>query len=130
MSRICPQCGAPVADTVSKCEYCGASVAAPVNSQPVQQSQPTQNNYQQPQQQYNAERMNLPIKNKIVAGILAILLGGLGIHHFYLGKTGLGVIYIVFCWTYIPAILGLVEGIMILCSTDQAFETKYKCRIG
>lgn len=123
MNNLCPQCGAPVNEHATKCEYCGAILAnAP---------QPT------PQQQYVAqqpgvypERANWPVKNKIVAGILALLLGGLGIHKFYLGKAGLGIVYLLFCWTYIPAFIAFIEGIMILCSNDENFQVKYQCRIG
>lgn len=128
MSNLCPQCGAPVEANSTKCQYCGASVA------PAQQA--TQQTVQQPQVVYvqqpvqNPERSNWPIKNKIVAGLLAILLGALGIHKFYLGQTFKGVLFILFCWTYIPSILSLIEGIMILCSNDENFQIKYRCRIG
>lgn len=70
----------------------------------------------------------LPLKSKVVAGILALLLGGLGIHKFYLGQTGKGVLYLLFCWTYIPAIISFIEGIMILVKSDADFEVKYNCR--
>lgn len=63
--------------------------------------------------------------NRIGAALFAILLGGLGIHKFYLGKPMQGVFYVVFCWTFIPAIIGLVEGIMYLMLTDEAFAVKY-----
>jgi TM2 domain-containing membrane protein YozV len=55
-------------------------------------------------------------KSKIVAGILGILLGGLGIHRFYLGYTTIGVVQIVvtILTCGIGAIWGLVEGILIL----------------
>lgn len=56
-----------------------------------------------------------PVKSKVAAGILAILLGGIGVHKFYLGKVGMGILYLCFCWTGIPAVLGLIEGIMYLC---------------
>lgn len=65
------------------------------------------------------------MKNKVVAGILAILLGDLGIHKFYLGKIGWGLIYLLFCWTGIPAIVGLIEGIIYLCTDDETFQVKY-----
>lgn len=65
------------------------------------------------------------MKNRLVAGLLAILLGGIGIHHFYLGRMGYGILSIVFCWTGIPAIIGLVEGIIILTQTDEDFKEKY-----
>ena len=127
MSVLCPQCGAPAQAGAAKCEYCGAAIAQ--NAQPVQQAQPQQVVYVQ-QTAVNPERANWPIKNKIVAAILALILGGLGIHKFYLGQNGKGVLYLIFCWTYIPAILAFIEGIMILCSNDENFQIKYKCRIG
>ena len=71
-----------------------------------------------------------PVKSKIVAGLLAILLGGFGIHKFYLGKTGMGILYLIFCWTYIPAFVGFVEGIIYLCSNDENFQLKHHVRIG
>ena len=130
MSNLCPQCGAPVPEQSNKCEYCGATVknsATTSNKQNVQQPQII---YVQQPQDVNSERANWPIKNKLVAAILALLLGGLGIHKFYLGQSGRGVMYILFFWTYIPAILGFIEGITILCASDENFQIKYKCRIG
>nr|WP_027408335.1 TM2 domain-containing protein [Anoxybacillus tepidamans] len=65
------------------------------------------------------------LKSKIVAGILAILLGGLGIHKFYLGKLGQGVLYLLFSWTGIPSIIGFIEGIVYLLKSDEEFNQKY-----
>lgn len=67
-------------------------------------------------------------KNKVTAGLFAILLGGLGVHKFYLGKTGMGLLYLLFCWTLIPAIAGLIEGILYLTSSDTDFERKYAAK--
>lgn len=53
--------------------------------------------------------------NKITYCVLAFLVGGLGAHKFYEGKMGLGIIYIVFCWTFIPAIIAGIEMIIALC---------------
>lgn len=59
-------------------------------------------------------------KSKIAAGILGILLGGLGIHNFYLGYTGKAVAQLLISilsigfLSFVSAIWGLVEGIMIL----------------
>ncbi|WP_306293532.1 TM2 domain-containing protein [Paenibacillus sp. 32352] len=66
-----------------------------------------------------------PAKSKIVAGILAILLGGFGIHKFYLGRVGWGIVYLLFCWTYIPTLISLVEGIIYFASSDESFNMKY-----
>ena len=135
MQTYCPNCGAPFTNGTTKCEYCGAVL-------PVQQpTPPPQPTYQQPVYQrpvyqqppvyqrnpyYNP---HLPVKSRIVAAVLAFLLGGLGIHKFYLGKTTEGILMLVFCWTYIPAIIAFVDFIILVTSTDQAFMQKYNCRI-
>ncbi len=60
-----------------------------------------------------------------MAALFGILLGGLGIHQFYLGRIGLGILYVVFCWTLVPAIVGFIEGIIYLSMSDAAFSAKY-----
>jgi TM2 domain-containing membrane protein YozV len=48
-------------------------------------------------------------KDEVVGVLLALFLGSFGIHRFYLGQTGAGVLYLVFSWTGIPAIVGFIE---------------------
>ena len=48
-------------------------------------------------------------KNPTTAIVLALFLGGVGGHHFYMGNVGLGFLYLIFVWTFIPAIVALVE---------------------
>lgn len=55
-------------------------------------------------QQYQAVR-----RDEIVGILLALFLGTFGIHHFYLRRTGLGILYCCFCWTSIPTLLGIIE---------------------
>jgi hypothetical protein len=62
-------------------------------------------------------------KSKVTYGVLALLIGGLGIHRFYLGQS-IGILYILFCWTYIPSLIAFVEGIIALCSSDESWERK------
>jgi TM2 domain-containing membrane protein YozV len=64
-------------------------------------------------------------KSKYVAATLAFLLGGLGIHHFYLGNAILGVIYLLFCWTLVPALIAFVEAIIYLAMPARVFDQKY-----
>ena len=64
-------------------------------------------------------------KSKVLAGVLGILFGGLGVHRFYLGYTTIGIVQVVvtICTFGIGAIWGTVEGIVILCGgmrTDAA----------
>ncbi len=64
-------------------------------------------------------------RNRIAAALLAIFLGTFGIHKFYLGRPGQGIIYLIFCWTFLPGLIGFVEGIIYLLMSDQSFEKKY-----
>lgn len=64
-------------------------------------------------------------KNKIVAALLAILLGWMGAHKFYLGQIGMGILYLVFCWTGIPWIISIIEFVIYLAMSEEAFYKKY-----
>ena len=55
-------------------------------------------------QQYESVR-----RDEVVGVLLALFLGGFGIHHFYLRRTGLGIVYLIFCWSGITAVLGFIE---------------------
>ena len=65
-------------------------------------------------------------KNKIVAGLLALFIGQLGIHHFYLGSMMAGVISFITCGGC--GIMYLVEAIMLLIMSDEDFDAKYNNR--
>ena len=89
-NRYCPNCGAETVPGAAVCVKCGVALSKPV-----------------PAGEQNS---------KMAAGLLGIFLGGLGIHNFYLGNTGRGIIQIVvtFVTCGLGAIWGLIEGIMIL----------------
>lgn len=66
------------------------------------------------------------LRKKKTATFLAIFLGGLGIHKFYCGKIWMGILYLLFFWTGIPAVVSLIEGIMFFSQTDdESFSRKY-----
>jgi TM2 domain-containing membrane protein YozV len=60
--------------------------------------------------------------------VLGIVIGGLGIHHFYLGSNLAGVICIVLSCLCLGWIVGLVEGIMLLVMPDAEFDARYNKR--
>lgn len=64
-------------------------------------------------------------KSKIAAGLFGIFLGSFGVHKFYLGRIGWGILYLLFFWTAIPGFVGVIEGILYLTSSDQDFNAKY-----
>jgi len=73
-------------------------------------------------------------KDKLVAGLLAIFLGGIGIHKFYLGYTNPGIWMLIMGtvgWLlilppFIVAIIALIEGIIYLTKSDQEFYEMYE----
>lgn len=64
-------------------------------------------------------------RNETSAALLVLLLGGIGIHKFYLGQGGLGVVYLLFCWTFIPTIVAFIEALVLLGMSEREFATKY-----
>jgi TM2 domain-containing membrane protein YozV len=77
-------------------------------------------------------------KNKVAAGLLGIFLGGWGVHKFYLGFTGPGLVYllvntvgfaITWLFLFIPniilGVIAFVEGIIYLTKSDEDFEQTY-----
>jgi TM2 domain-containing membrane protein YozV len=64
-------------------------------------------------------------RNKNTAGILSLLLGGIGVHKFYLGKPGAGLLYALFCWTFIPVLLALIDAVKLFGMSTQAFDAEY-----
>jgi TM2 domain-containing membrane protein YozV len=66
-------------------------------------------------------------KSRGVAGLLAILVGSLGIHYFYLGKTTAGILTILLCLVTCGAfdVLMLIQGILLLCMRNEDFRRKY-----
>lgn len=65
------------------------------------------------------------MKNKKTASVLALFLGGLGIHRFYLGQTTKGVLSILLCWTIIPWIIGVIDFLIFLYMSQEFFDVKY-----
>lgn len=72
---------------------------------------------------------NQPYKSekKLIAGILAIVIGSLGIHKFYLGYTKEGIIQIVLTVVTLgfTGVIGFIEGIIYLTKTDEEFDRIY-----
>lgn len=65
-------------------------------------------------------------KSKVLAALLAFFLGWLGLHHFYLGASGAGVVLLVAnCFFGIGWLFAFVEGLVLLVMRDTEFDAKY-----
>lgn len=104
---FCPKCGAEINENQPVCAQCSnekkSNSVNTIGSDFV-----------------NAKR------NKWIAIIFAFFFGSFGIHKFYLGQIGWGIIYLLFCWSGIPGIVGIVESVLYLTMTDEDFARKYK----
>lgn len=74
----CPNCGAPMVDR--RCEYCGYNVVA-------------ENNHSSVHNYYFFEKERKSRKNKVIAFILCFFFGISGVHYFYVGRFGKGLLY-------------------------------------
>ena len=65
------------------------------------------------------------MKDKTTAALLAFFLGGIGIHKFYLGRGGQGIIYLLFFWTFIPAMIAFIEFFILIFMNDHEFNMRF-----
>ena len=96
MAKFCINCGTQMEDSQQFCPSCGAAQNATGAS---------------------STTTSVPgAKSKMVAGLLGLFLGGIGIHNFYLGNTGRGVAQIIVTvfTCGMGALWGFIEGILIL----------------
>lgn len=69
-------------------------------------------------------------RSRIAAALLAFLFGGAGAHRFYLGQSGLGLLYVLFAWTLIPGLVSFVDFVRLLAMSDERFAAVHGRRIG
>lgn len=98
---FCRGCGQPISELAPLCPRCGAP------------------------QSTISSKVGVAHKSKVVAALFAFFLGGLGVHKFYLGEIGLAIIYLLFCWTFIPSFIALIEGICYLAMSEESFHHRY-----
>ena len=110
---FCRQCGAQLQANQLFCSSCGARQDGAVVPPPVPRADGVNN--------LNKKH------GKTTAGLLGILLGGIGLHKFYLGSWGWGILFIVsiFILPGASALCGLIEGIIYLTMNEQKFDAKY-----
>lgn len=104
--KYCSECGSVIKTKAEICPKCGVR----------QFNQPAS---------INLGSLASNGKSRIATALFALILGSFGAHRFYLGQIGLGVLYLVFCWTWIPTIVSFVEFILLLIMSDEEFDRRY-----
>lgn len=121
----CPFCAKDVKATAKKCRHCGETldIALRRAEEALRASERQGNVYMNAA--VSTGGYNRPVKSKVTAILLALFLGGIGAHKFYLDRTGWGILYLVFCWTLIPGCVAFIEAIIYACTSEDAFHYKY-----
>ncbi len=119
--RVCTECGRVVRVGDVYCPACGKFI------NDGKHKRPEETDIQEPLEVVSATRVRSG-HSRIIASILAFFLGGLGVHNFYLGFTGRGVIQllltVLLSWVTCGASLlaayiwAFVEGVLILVGAD------------
>jgi len=121
---FCQNCGSIIEEGIKFCANCGTSVS---------EKHPPQQPVAQPAQVYTTAQPYAPAPtynpiqlgvqagvsplSRTVALLLCIFFGGIGVHKFYVGKVGDGIMYLLFSWTGIPAFIAFIEIFIIANGT-------------
>lgn len=135
-SAHCLSCGEPISSDAEVCPHCGVSQAKlPTTGGPGRADHEKYCHSCGAVLNRDAELcpdcgVRQPVgaggdQDRVAAALLALLLGGIGAHKFYLGDTTMGIVYLCFSWTLIPALIGLIEGIIYLTKSDDEFRRQY-----
>ena len=57
--------------------------------------------------------------------VLALAGGAIGLQEFYMGRTALGILAVLFCWTGIPALVAAVEAFVWLFNGEEEFNQRH-----
>lgn len=98
-NRFCANCGQPVNENAEICLACGFRIK-------------------------NDEK-KIGADNKMLLGIIALIVGGLGIHNFMMGETKKGILKILLCWTGISSIIALVDAVKIFTDKYEINKEKF-----
>ncbi|WP_309743460.1 NINE protein [Chamaesiphon sp. OTE_20_metabat_361] len=65
------------------------------------------------------------MRNRTAAILICFFGGSFGVHKFYLGNPVLGILYLVFCWTFIPGLISFFEFLGLCFMSDREFDARF-----
>ena len=122
--RACPYCAETVKAAAVKCRHCGEHFGTPTGG--LNSNQPAQvvvNNVIT----NTVGGSPTYLKSRWTAALLALFLGGFGVHKFYVGRSGWGLLYFLFSWTLVPAGIALLEALSYLSFRNDEDFTRRAC---
>ena len=105
-AKFCVECGARLLPQAFRCHGCGAA-SGPAVPGPIVVVAPA-----------------APLNRK-TAAVLALFLGGVGAHKFYLGRWVQGIAYLICFLTFVPAVIAFFEAIILFSMSDAKFRAKF-----
>lgn len=122
----CPFCAEQINAKAKKCRHCGETIdVAMRKAEEALRASERQSNVYMNAAVAAGPNYARPRKSRATAILLALFLGGLGVHKFYLDRAGFGILYLIFCWTFIPALIAFIEAIIYACMSEESFHLKY-----
>lgn len=104
-TKKCPFCAEEIKVEAIKCKHCGSSL----NKAEI----------------WKITKNDLKYKNKNLTWVLALFLWWFWVHKFYLEEYIYWIVYLFFCWTFIPAIISFIEAIYFWNMKKEEFDSKY-----
>jgi TM2 domain-containing membrane protein YozV len=136
----CPFCESEITSTAKKCRHCGEWVSrdcltcgTPIKAQwaargfcaDCEGREATSISVPPSPGTPQVPGYHGPRKNRSVSVGLALVLGGIGAHKFYLDKPDVGFLYLLFCWTGVPSILGIFEAVKYIRMDEEEFHRRF-----
>ena len=116
-TKFCKHCGAKIPSSAVICTHCGCQVEdVQKNEQPSIVINNANNNTNT---NVNAAMFGVRAKNKWVAFFLCLFLGYLGVHKFYEGRVGMGIVYLLTCGLF--GFGWFIDCILLLCKPNPYY---------
>ncbi len=120
----CPYCGTEY--NGSYCPNCGSNNKEFKREEPKVEEK-EEKVFVEPEVEINKQDTR-PQRSKMAMLLLSLFFGSLGIQNFYIGRYVRGIFCVLFCWTGIPTIAGIIEALIISMEDSSSFEFRYQVK--